>query len=425
MELGEADDSGRRRPVPIEGSEYQVAADTLIIAIGTTPNPIILETTARLKGTKSGTIQTKDSDSGETSLPFTYAGGDAVTGTATVILAMGASKRVASAINDALAGKKADLGKLERSLKLVEEFSMPYIIRKNELLVTDIYEMVVQAPMIAKYCRAGQFVMVMSSREAERIPLTIADWDRVKGEITLLYQVVGKGTADLEALNTGDELFAVAGPTGKPTEIEKVNGKVLMLAGGVGLAAIYPILKAHCEIGNDVHLVYGSRNQHLFFWLSRLKDILPEEKIYLSTDDGSIGTKGFVTDVFRENFAGNGDVALAVAIGPAIMMRETARRLLDEDIPVFVSLNPVMLDGSSLCGGCKISRKNGKISSKDFVCHNGPDRLASDVDLDELVSRLSSFQADESRVLAYHIKHKLEALPALGEYRLGKQTKDC
>ena len=268
--------------------------------------------------------------------------------------------------------------------------------------------------MIAKYCRAGQFVMVMGSREAERIPLTIADWDRAKGEITLVYQVVGKGTADLESLLAGDDLFAVAGPTGKPSEIEKVNGKVLMVAGGVGLAAIYPILKSHHEIGNDVHLIYGARNQHLFFWLNLIKEILSEEKIHLSTNDGSMGAKGIVTDVFEENFAGKGNVALAVAIGHAIMMRETSKRLLVEDIPVIVSLNPVMLDGSSMCGGCKLSRKNGKISPDDFACNSGPDRLASDVNLDELVSRLTSFQADENNVLVYHIKRKLEELPTLG-----------
>lgn len=410
MELGEPDQSGRRRPVPIAGSEYSIAVDTVITAIGTTPNPIILETTEGLKGTKWGTIQVNDTDTGETTLPFTYAGGDAVTGAATVILAMGAGKRVANAIDLALKGKKPDLAKLEQSQVLVEECSKPYTIRKNECLVSDVYEMVVQAPVVAKYCQAGQFVLVMKEKKSERIPLTIADWDREKGDVTLVYQVVGKGTADLERLNVGEELFAVSGPIGKPSKIKRAGGKILMVAGGVGLAAVHPILKAHHEIGNDVHLVYGTRNRSLFFWLNRIRSFLPEEKILLSTDDGSLGTKGFVTDVIQEHFIGKDTVSLAVIIGPAIMMLAASKHILADGIPAIVSLNPVMLDGSAMCGGCKLSRKNGKIGPDDFACKNGPDRFANEVNLEELVSRLSTYRTEESMVLVDHIKYKLEQL---------------
>ncbi|MCJ7626023.1 MAG: NADPH-dependent glutamate synthase [Anaerolineaceae bacterium] len=410
MELGEPDESGRRRPVPIAGSEYSVPVDTVITAIGTTPNPIILETTQGLKGTKWGTIQVNDPDTGETTLPLTYAGGDAVTGAATVILAMGAGKRVAKAINLALKEKKPDLAKLERSQVLVEECSKPYTIWQNEALVSDVYEMVVHAPVVAKYCQAGQFVLVMKERKSERIPLTIADWDREKGDITLVYQVVGKGTADLETINAGDELFAVSGPIGKPSEIKRVGGKILMVAGGVGLAAVYPILRAHHEIGNDVQLVYGARNQGLFFWLNRIRSFLPDENIFLSTDDGSLGTKGFVTDVIQEHFIGKCTVSLAVVIGPAVMMLAASKRILADGIPTIVSLNPVMLDGSAMCGGCKLSRKGGKIGPDDFACKSGPDRFANEVNLAELVSRLSTYHTEESMVLVNHIKYKLEQL---------------
>ena len=409
MELGEPDSSGRRRPVPIKGSEFEVPADTVITALGTTPNPIILETTEGLQGTRWGTIHLRDEETGETTLPFTYAGGDAVTGAATVILAMGAGKRAAQALDRALREKPPVPGNLERSTVLVDMCSEPYVVRSNERLACDVYEMVVQAPVVSRYCQAGQFVLAMVDASSERIPLTVADWDRGRGEITLVYQVVGKGTADLEHLRAGESLFAVSGPLGKPSEVEKFDGTVLMVAGGVGLAALYPIMRAHVEIGNDVHVVYGSRNRDLFFWLDRLHALLPEAKVSLSTDDGSSGTKGFVTDVLRQKHLGTSEAEFAVVIGPAIMMRETSKLLLANDIPTIVSLNPTMLDGSAMCGGCKVSRMNGQLGAKDFACNDGPDRPASEVDLDELVSRLATYRAEETRSLVHHIWQGLAA----------------
>jgi glutamate synthase (NADPH/NADH) small chain len=410
MELGEPDSSGRRRPVPIEGSEFIVPATTVITALGTSPNPIILNTTNNLEGSKWGTINVKDQFTGETSLPFTYAGGDAVTGAATVILAMGAGKWASNAMHQSLKPKKADPEKFQNSKKIVEEFAKPHVIRKNEELVPDVYEMVVQAPVVAKYGKAGQFALVMVGPESERIPLTLADWDADKGEITLVYQVVGKSTADLARLKPGDELMAISGPLGKPSEIEKKDGKVVMVAGGVGLAAVYPIMREHHKIGNDVYLVYGSRNKELFFWLDKIKEWMPEEKVILSTDDGTAGIKGFVTDVLKQEFLGKGEVDLYVIIGPAIMMRETAKITLNDDSQTIVSLNPLMLDGSSMCGGCKVSRKSGKMGSDDFACNNGPDRDASEVNLDELMTRLSIYRMEEGEILTYHIKQELMEL---------------
>jgi len=410
MELGGPDESGRRRPIPIEGSEYEIPMDTVITALGTSPNPIILQTTDRLDGSKWGTIQVKDPHTGETSLPDTYAGGDAVTGAATVILAMGAGKWAAAAIDRSLKDKAPDPEKFQASTAMVEAFAKPYGVKRNETLVPDVYEMVVQAPVVAKYGQAGQFVLVMRDADSERIPLTIADWDRETGEITLVYQVVGKGTADLERVRPGDTLMAISGPLGKPSLVERKAGKVVMVAGGVGLAAIYPIMRAHHELGNDVHLVYGARNEALFFWLDRIRGWLPQEKIHFSTNDGSAGTKGFVTDVLKAEFLGKGEISFSVVIGPAIMMRETAKILTAVDVPTIVSLNPVMLDGSAMCGGCKVSKKSGKMGEEDFACHSGPDRFAQDVDLDELVSRLSIYRAEEADVIVYHIKKELRKL---------------
>ncbi len=410
MELGEPDSSGRRRPVPIEGSEFILPATTVITALGTTPNPIILKTTDKLEGSQWGTINVKDPYTGETSLPYTYAGGDAVTGAATVILAMGAGKWASSAMHKSLKDKKPNPKKFENSMKIVEEFAKPYVVRKNEELVPDVYEMVVQAPVVARYGKAGQFVLAMVGPESERIPLTLADWDAKKGEITLVYQVVGKSTADFARLKPGDELMAISGPLGKPSEIKKKDGEVVMVGGGVGLAAVFPIMREHCRIGNDVHLIYGARNKELFFWLDRIREWLPEEKIILTTDDGTAGIKGFVTDALKQKFLSRGEVSLYVIIGPAIMMRESARITLEDGVQTIVSLNPLMLDGSSMCGGCKVSRKSGKMGADDFACNNGPDRDASEVNLDELMSRLSVYRMEESEILVYHIKKSLKEM---------------
>lgn len=334
-----------------------------------------------------------------------------MTGAATVILAMGAGKRASKAIHLELQKKETDADRLDQSLALVAECSQPYAVRKIDYIAPDVYELVVHAPIVARYCQPGQFVLVMKDKESERIPLTIADWNREKGEITLVFQVIGKGTADLENLSTDHDpdsaLFAVSGPLGKPSEIEKIDGKLLMVAGGVGLAAIYPIMKAHHEIGNDVYLAYGARSESLLFWLDRIKRFLPEERIFISTDDGSYGVHGFVTNVLKEMVLGTGDFAYSMVIGHAIMMREVANLLMAHGIPTVVSLNPMMLDGSAMCGGCRVSRKNGKLGADDFACFNGPDRYADEVDLNELMSRLSSYRTEEGTALLYSIKQKL------------------
>ncbi len=411
MELGEPDESGRRRPIPIEGSEFEIPAQTVVTALGTTPNPIILHTTEGLEGTKWGTVKVKSVDTGETSLPFTYAGGDVVTGAATVILAMGAGKNASAAIDRTLQEKKFDPEGLKKSMKLVEACSESFEILSHKELVPDIYEMEVKAKFVANYCEAGQFVMVMKDQAAERIPLTVADWNREKGTITLVYQVVGKGTAELEKMKVGDSFVGIPGPLGKKSVVEKHDGPVLMVAGGVGLAAIFPILRAHVEIGNDVTLIYGARSKDYLFWMDRLRKILPEDRIIIATDDGSYGEKGFVTDAMKKHFMGKKPLSYSVIIGPAIMMRESSKLTLAEDVPTIVSLNPLMLDGTAMCGGCRCAERaegDDRPAKAEFACHSGPDRNAAEVDLDGLMERQTMYRYQEKEVLAYGIVKELK-----------------
>lgn len=410
MRLGEPDESGRRRPIPIEGSEFEIPAQTVVPALGTTPNPILLQSTEGLEGTKWGTVSVKSMETGETSLPNTYAGGDVVTGAATVILAMGAGKNSSAAIDKALSRKRPDPSALKRSMELVKACSEPFEIVSHRRLVPDIYEIVVKAKFVARYCAAGQFVMVMKKMGSERIPLTIADWDKEKGTITLVYQVVGKGTAELEKMKVGDRFLGIPGPLGKKSDIVKHSGPVLMVAGGVGLAAIYPILRAHVEIGNDVRLIYGARSKNYLFWMDKLEKLLPKEKLLIATDDGTFGEKGLVTDVMKRHFLGKEKVSFSVIIGPAIMMRESSKLTVGEGIETIVSLNPLMLDGTAMCGGCRCAERGeqGKTKS-EFACHAGPDRDASKVDLDELMRRQMIYHDEEKEIIAYSIVRELQS----------------
>jgi glutamate synthase (NADPH/NADH) small chain len=414
MKLGEPDESGRRRPIPVEGSEFEIPAQTVITALGTTPNPIILHTTEGLKGTKWGTVEVKSMETGETSLPATYAGGDVVTGAATVILAMGAGKKAAAAIDKVVQEKKPSPERLARSLALVKACSEPFEILSHRRLVPDIYEMVVKAKFVAKYCSAGQFVMVMKNMGSERIPLTIADWDREKGTITLVYQVVGKGTAELEKMKVGDHFLGIPGPLGKKSVIEKHPGPVLMVAGGVGLAAIYPILRTHVQTGNDVTLIYGARSKDYLFWMDKLAKLLPGEQLIVTTDDGSYGEKGLVTEAMKRHFIGKKGVSFSVIIGPAIMMRESSKLTIGENIPTIVSLNPLMLDGTAMCGGCRCAERaeGGKVAKAEFACHSGPDREAKEVDLDNLMARQLIYRNEEKEIIAFGIMNELKARAA-------------
>jgi NAD(P)H-flavin reductase len=251
------------------------------------------------------------------------------------------------------------------------------------------YLLEVRHPMLAKAARAGQFVIVMASEHGERIPLTIADYDRDKGTITLVIQAVGKTTREMQRdLKVGDRLVALVGPMGIPSHIGKAR-KVLCVGGGLGVAPVFPQARAFKEAGAYVIGVLGFRNKDLVFWDDKFRAVCDE--LILCTDDGSAGLKGLVTEGIKQAIAKHPDIEECVAIGPPIMMKGCAEATRPHRIKTMVSLNPVMVDGTGMCGGCRV--KIGEVVK--FACVDGPDFDGHLVDFDDLMFRLQRFKPTE------------------------------
>jgi NAD(P)H-flavin reductase len=251
------------------------------------------------------------------------------------------------------------------------------------------YLLEVRHPMLAKAAKAGQFVIVMASEHGERIPLTIADYDRDKGTITLVIQAVGKTTREMQRdLKVGDRLVALVGPMGIPSHIGKAK-KVLCVGGGLGVAPVFPQARAFKEAGAYVIGVLGFRNKDLVFWDDKFRGVCDE--LILCTDDGSAGIKGLVTEGIRQAVAKHPDIEECVAIGPPIMMKGCAEATRPHKIRTMVSLNPVMVDGTGMCGGCRV--KIGE--AVKFACVDGPDFDGHLVDFDDLMVRLQRFKPTE------------------------------
>jgi len=249
----------------------------------------------------------------------------------------------------------------------------------------------VRHPMLAKAARAGQFVIVMSSEHGERIPLTIADYDRERGTVTLVIQAVGKTTREMQReLAVGSRLFALVGPMGIPSHIGKAR-KVLCVGGGLGVAPVYPQARAFKESGAYVIGVLGFRNRDLVFWEDKFRACCDE--LILCTDDGSAGIKGLVTEGIRQAIAKHPDIDECVAIGPPVMMKGCAEATRPHKIKTMVSLNPVMVDGTGMCGGCRV--KIGEVVK--FACVDGPDFDGHLVDFDDLMFRLQRYKETEQQ----------------------------
>jgi len=247
----------------------------------------------------------------------------------------------------------------------------------------------VRHPMLAKAAKAGQFVIVMASEHGERIPLTIADYDRDKGTITLVIQAVGKTTREMQRdLKVGDRLVALVGPMGIPSHVGKAK-KVLCVGGGLGVAPVYPQARAWKESGAYVIGVLGFRNKDLVFWEDKFRACCDE--LILCTDDGSAGIKGLVTEGIRQAIAKHPDIEECVAIGPPVMMKGSAEATRPHKIKTMVSLNPVMVDGTGMCGGCRV--KLGEVVK--FACVDGPDFDGHLVDFDDLMFRLQRYKESE------------------------------
>jgi len=268
-----------------------------------------------------------------------------------------------------------------------------YRILKTQELAPAIKMMIVAAPNAARKARAGQFVIVRVDEPGERIPLTIADHDPQRGTITLILQEVGKTTMQMGALREGDYLATVAGPLGHPTEI-KDYGTVVCVGGGVGIAPIFPIARALKEAGNRVLSIIGARSRNLLFWEDRMRSV--SDELTVCTDDGTYGRPGLVTEPLRELLEANpGGIARVWAVGPAIMMKFVSRTTEPFGVPTTVSLNTVMIDGTGMCGGCRVMSGG----AAQFVCVDGPEFDGWLVDWDLLLSRLQYYRAQEQEAV--------------------------
>ncbi|NJD31616.1 MAG: sulfide/dihydroorotate dehydrogenase-like FAD/NAD-binding protein [Gammaproteobacteria bacterium] len=251
----------------------------------------------------------------------------------------------------------------------------------------------IRHPMLAKAARPGQFVIVMSHDQGERIPLTIADFDRDKGTITLVIQAVGKTTREMQRdCQVGSRLVALVGPMGIPSHIGEAR-KVLCVGGGLGVAPVYPQARAYKESGAYVIGVLGFRTRDLVFWEDKFRACCDE--LILCTDDGSAGIKGLVTEGIRQAIEKHPDIDECVAIGPPVMMKGCAEATRPHRIHTIVSLNPVMVDGTGMCGGCRVKLTNGV----KFACVDGPDFDGHMVDFDDLMFRLQRYKATEHEAM--------------------------
>jgi len=270
------------------------------------------------------------------------------------------------------------------------------IVKREEMAEGTVILNEIEAPLIAKKAKPGQFVILKANETGERIHLTMADTDPEKGTITIIYMVVGKSTALFKSLKKGEGFLDVIGPLGAATHLEKV-GKVVCVGGGTGVAVLHPITRALKEIGNDVTCIIGARTKNLLILEDQMKAASNDFKV--CTDDGSYGHHGFVTDVLKEVLEKN-DVKLVVAIGPVPMMKAVSNITKEKGVKTMVSLNPIMIDGTGMCGGCRVS-VGGKTK---FACVDGPEFDGHEVDFDELSMRLRAYAEDEKKSYDEHCK---------------------
>ncbi len=261
------------------------------------------------------------------------------------------------------------------------------IIKREEMAEGTVILNEIEAPLIAKKAKPGQFVILKANEDGERIPLTMADTDPNAGTITIIYMIVGKSTALFKSLEVGDAFQDVIGPLGKPTHLEKV-GKVVCVGGGTGVAVLHPITRALKQVGNDVTCIIGARTRDLLILESQMKSASHDLRV--CTDDGTYGHHGFVTDILKEELEA-GAVNLVVGIGPVPMMKALANLTRAYEVKTMVSLNPIMIDGTGMCGGCRVT-VGGETK---FACVDGPEFDGHQVNFDELMLRLQAYCEDE------------------------------
>lgn len=274
------------------------------------------------------------------------------------------------------------------------------IIKRVEMAEGTVILNEIEAPLIAKKARPGQFVILKSHEDGERIPLTMADNDPEKGTITIIYMVVGKSTALFRDLKVGQGYQDIIGPLGKPTHVEKV-GEVICVGGGTGVAVLHPITRAMKMAGNFVTCIIGARNKDLLILEDEMR--AASNELHVCTDDGSYGHHGFVTDIVQ-NVLKSKKIKQVVAIGPVPMMKAVVNITKAQNVPTLVSLNPIMIDGTGMCGGCRVS-VGGETK---FACVDGPEFDGLQVNFDELMLRLQAYCEEEKRCHDDYCKLKEE-----------------
>ncbi|NBJ92145.1 sulfide/dihydroorotate dehydrogenase-like FAD/NAD-binding protein [Parablautia muri] len=272
-----------------------------------------------------------------------------------------------------------------------------YKILEVKELAASIYYMVVEAKRVAKACKPGQFVIVRADKDAERIPLTICDYDREKGTVTIVFQIVGAGTQMMAALKAGDAFHDFVGPLGCPSEFVSEDletlkqKKMLFVAGGVGTAPVYPQVKWLHERGIDADVIVGAKTKELLILEEEMKAVAGN--LYITTDDGSYGRSGMVTQTISDLVGEGKRYDVCVAIGPMIMMKFVCKLTKELELPTIVSLNPIMVDGTGMCGACRVT-VGGKVK---FACVDGPEFDGHQVNFDEAMQRQQIYKTEEGR----------------------------
>ena len=275
-------------------------------------------------------------------------------------------------------------------------------ILKKEEWSPSVFAMEIEAPRVARKAKAGQFIVLRVDEEGERIPLTIADFNRETGAVLIVFQVIGASTMKLAALNVGDSIVDFVGPLGQPSEIEKF-GTVVVVGGGIGVAPTYPIARAMKEAGNKVIAIMGAKTKDILIMEEEMKAVTDE--VVVTTDDGSYGMKGFVTNAVQALVDRGEKIDQITAIGPVIMMKSVADATRSLGIRTIVSLNPIMVDGTGMCGCCRVT-VDGRVR---FACVDGPDFDGHLVDFDELINRNSVYREREKQTEQTHLC-RLDAL---------------
>ena len=416
MELGEPDASGRRKPVPT-GRLETMHADLVIMALGNAANPIIKDSEPRLHTSAWGTIDLDHDGSQATTLDGVYTGGDAARGGSTAIRAAGDGQAAAREIVGSI-----DLAAPEISARVASARAYTDVaataqrILATSELSDGIREFTVHSPVIAAAAQAGQFVRVLPRPDGELIPLTLADWDTEAGTICLVVQGVGTSSIEINRMAVGESFAGIAGPLGRASDLERYpdGSTVVFTAGGLGLPPVYPIMRAHLELGNHVTLISGFRSGSLMFWtgqderVGRLQAQYGDQlDVVYTTNDGSYGVPGFVTGPLQEmldaNRRGEGrTVAEVVTIGPPMMMRAVSDLTAPYGVHCVASLNSIMVDATGMCGACMVPVVIEGKPVRKHACIDGPELDAHLIDWDKFLPRFGQFKAQEKRSRVAH-----------------------